>query len=227
MRGYNVEEVTNLSGWPQYTHLSNEKGLDWIVSIISKISYPQTLSLKSNYPFPFITEIKYAGKSHSVVSDSLQPHGLIHGILILILIHGILQARILEWVAILFSRGSSQLRDRTQDSFIAGGFFTNWVTRETQEYWNGWPIPSPGDLPDPGFEPGSPAWQADSRWATRETPWSQHIRYPAYIPENQNIWKAHKTEKLPGMARRNQFLRRESCTFNPFFGGSQKSRTLL
>ena len=148
MRGYNVEEVTNLSGWPQYTHLPNEKGLDWIVSIISKISYPQTLSLKSNYPFPFITEIKYAGKSHSVVSDSLQPHGLIHGILILILIHGILQARILEWVTIPFSRGSSQPRDRTQDSFIAGGFFTNWVTRETQEYWNGWPIPSPGDLPD-------------------------------------------------------------------------------
>ena len=73
MRGYNVEEVTNVSGQPQYTHLSNEKGLDWIMSIISKISYPKTLSLKSNYPFPFITEIKYAGESHSVVSDSLQP----------------------------------------------------------------------------------------------------------------------------------------------------------
>ena len=77
MRGYNVEEVTNLSGRPQYTHLSNEKGPDWIVSIISKISYPKTLYLKSNYPFPFITEIKYAGESRSVVSDSLQPHGLI------------------------------------------------------------------------------------------------------------------------------------------------------
>ena len=36
-------------------------------------------------------------------------------------IHGILQARILEWVAILFSRGSSQPRDRTQVSHIAGG----------------------------------------------------------------------------------------------------------
>ena len=45
-------------------------------------------------------------------------------------IHGILQARILEWVAILFSRGSSQPKDWTQVSHIAGGFFTVWATRE-------------------------------------------------------------------------------------------------
>ena len=44
--------------------------------------------------------------------------------------HGILLARILEWVAIAFSRGSSQHRDRTQVSHIAGGFFTVWATRE-------------------------------------------------------------------------------------------------
>ena len=31
-----------------------------------------------------------------------------------------------------------------------------------QEYWSGLPFPSPGDLPDPGIEPGSSAWQADS-----------------------------------------------------------------
>ena len=31
-----------------------------------------------------------------------------------------------------------------------------------QEYWSGLPSPSPGDLPDPGTEPGSPALQADS-----------------------------------------------------------------
>ena len=36
-----------------------------------------------------------------------------------------------------FSRGSSLPRDRTQVSHIAGGFFTSWATRETQEYWNG------------------------------------------------------------------------------------------
>ena len=38
-------------------------------------------------------------------------------------VHGILQARILEWVAFPFSRGSSQLRDRTQVSCIVGGLF--------------------------------------------------------------------------------------------------------
>ena len=45
-------------------------------------------------------------------------------------VHGILQARILEWVAYPFSRGSSQLRDQTQVSHIAGKFFTSWATRE-------------------------------------------------------------------------------------------------
>ena len=52
-------------------------------------------------------------------------------------VHGIFQARILEWVAFPFSRGSSQPRDQTQVSHIAGGFFTSWATRETQEYWIG------------------------------------------------------------------------------------------
>ena len=45
-------------------------------------------------------------------------------------VHGILQARILEWVAIPFSRGSSWLRDQTQVSYIVGRFFTIWATRE-------------------------------------------------------------------------------------------------
>ena len=44
-------------------------------------------------------------------------------------VHWILQARILEWVAIPFSRGSSQPRDQTRVSHITGRFFTIWVTR--------------------------------------------------------------------------------------------------
>ena len=44
-------------------------------------------------------------------------------------VHGLLQARILEWVAVPFSRGSSQPRDRTQVSRIAGRFFTSRATR--------------------------------------------------------------------------------------------------
>ena len=78
--------------------------------------------------------------------------------------HGILQAGILEWVAVSFplSRGSSQPRDQTQVSLIAGGFFTSGATREAQEYWSGFLIPSPVDLPNPGIEQGSPTLQVDS-----------------------------------------------------------------
>ena len=45
-------------------------------------------------------------------------------------VHGILQARILEWVAMPSSRESSQPRDRNLVSHIAGGFFIVWATRE-------------------------------------------------------------------------------------------------
>ena len=49
-------------------------------------------------------------------------------------VHAISQARILEWVAISFSRGSSQPRDWTQVSCIAGRFFTVWATREAHKH---------------------------------------------------------------------------------------------
>ena len=64
---------------------------------------------------------------------------------------GILQARILEWVAMLSSRGSTQPKDQTVVSHTASRLFTVWATREAQ-----------GELPNPGIEPGSPALQADS-----------------------------------------------------------------
>ena len=66
-------------------------------------------------------------------------------------VHGILQARILEWVAVPFSRGSSQQRARTQVSHIAGLFFTSWATRKPKNIGV-----------DTRFEPGSPALQVDS-----------------------------------------------------------------
>ena len=49
-------------------------------------------------------------------------------------VYGILQARILEWVAVPFSRRSSQPRDQTQVSCIAGWFFISWATREVPLY---------------------------------------------------------------------------------------------
>ena len=61
--------------------------------------------------------------SYSVMSDSLLPHETTR------LLCGILQTRILEWVAIPFSRESSWPRDWTRVSCIAGGFFTVWSIR--------------------------------------------------------------------------------------------------
>ena len=64
------------------------------------------------------------------MSDSLRPHGLdcsLPGFSV----HGILPGRIMEWVAIPFSRGSSQPRDQTQVC-IAGRFFIVSATREAQ-----------------------------------------------------------------------------------------------
>ena len=55
-------------------------------------------------------------------------------------VHGILQARILEWVAFPFSRGSSRPRNWTRVSCIAGGFFTSWATREAELIDIGEPI---------------------------------------------------------------------------------------
>ena len=49
-------------------------------------------------------------------------------------VHGIFPARVLEWVAISFSRGFSQPRDRTQVSCIAGRRFTIWATREVPNH---------------------------------------------------------------------------------------------
>ena len=64
-------------------------------------------------------KVKSESESRSVLPNCLGPHGLYSST------PQILQARILEWVALPFFRGSSQPRDRTQVSHIAGGFFTS------------------------------------------------------------------------------------------------------
>ena len=51
-------------------------------------------------------------------------------------VHGILQARILEWVATPFLQGIFPTQDQTQVSHIVGRFFTIWATREAQEFWS-------------------------------------------------------------------------------------------
>ena len=63
-------------------------------------------------------------------------------------VHGILQARVLEWVAISFSRGSSRPRDRTQVAHIVGRLFTDWAPREaTGNVWE-WPMIDKGSYAD-------------------------------------------------------------------------------
>ena len=72
------------------------------------------------YP-TFICFISFQSENPSIMSDSLRSYGLQPpGSSV----HGILQARILEWVTIPFSKGSSQPRDQTLISCIAGRFFT-------------------------------------------------------------------------------------------------------
>jgi len=86
------------------------------------------------YTFKFYYTISHIVKSekhecfsHSVVSDSCNPMDCRPPESS---VHEILQARILEWVAIPFFRGSSQLRDPTWVSCITGRFFTIWATKE-------------------------------------------------------------------------------------------------
>ena len=97
-------------------------------------------------------------------------------------VHGILQARILEWVAFPFSRGSSWPRDRSQVSRFAGRSFTSWATREAQEYWSGQPIPWPRNCTGVsriavGFF---------TNWAIREALFSFQVSQILLIPQNSN-----------------------------------------
>ena len=78
------------------------------------LDVPPGLSTRRGLPTRWVSEC--VCESHSVKSNCI--------------VHGILQARIPEWVAFPFSRGSSQPRDRTQVSHIAGGFFASWAVRE-------------------------------------------------------------------------------------------------
>ena len=70
--------------------------------------------------------VVYASQLH-ILCKSLWPQGLYPTRL---LCHGVLQGRILGWVAFTFSRGSSWPRDKICVSCIAGSFFTDWATRE-------------------------------------------------------------------------------------------------
>ena len=89
-------------------------------------------------------------------------------------VHGIFKARVLAWVAIDFSDVSKQIPLNIAYACacsVVSDSVTLWTVAHQaplskkfsrQEYWSGLPFPSPGDLPDPGIKPVSPALQADS-----------------------------------------------------------------
>ena len=124
-------------------------------------------------------------------------------------IHGILQGRILEWVAMPSFRQSSPPRDWTQSPTLQKDSLPAEPLREVQEYWSGWPMPSPGDLPDPGIKPGSPALQADSLPADL---WGKHhvpVSTPTIHWRNAFIldWYDNKNLLLYLLNKETQFSR--------------------
>ena len=80
--------------------------------------------------------LKSQSVNHSVMSDSLWPHGLYS--LPGSPVHGVLQARILEWVVIPFSKGFSQPRDQTHIPYIVCRFFTIGATKEVHNSLKQW-----------------------------------------------------------------------------------------
>ena len=106
---------------------SHEKETKLIASI-----HGQSVVLHSVISLQMNSEVWTEKWSRSVVSDSLWPVDCRPPSSS---IRGFLQARILEWVAISFSTGSSWPRDRTQVSRIAGRRFNLWATRETPYIW--------------------------------------------------------------------------------------------
>ena len=119
-------------GWMRAEWMCSKE--EWVVflDVISRNRYfALSLWIHQTYSrvFSYSRALKVKGKVTQSCPTLFNPMNCI--------VHGILQARILEWVAFPFSRGSSQPRDWTQVSHIAGRFFTSWVTREAQEYWSG------------------------------------------------------------------------------------------
>ena len=125
--------VLTLASWPAYRFLRRQVRWSGIPISWRSLSFcPFFSSCFTLYLFIFIV-VKYAAlclvtQSCPTLCDPMDcspPSSSVHGIL---------QARILKLVAMPSSRGSSQPRNQTQISCIAGRFFTIWVITEAQQY---------------------------------------------------------------------------------------------
>ena len=132
---------------------------------------------------------------HSAVFDSATPWSPLGSS-----VHGILQARILELVAIPFSRGSSWLRDRTQASCIASGFFTVGACREATKKWILWT----NNFGKSGMPHSSSKGPAASTGRQRELQWRILFGFNTALPRGLflvTFWEALHWSLKGGPAR--------------------------
>ena len=116
---YNVALPTKIQ--TAFDHFTNG---DW-EEHISQVNF---FILKSRVPIALLSNVKWIVQVNQVKVKVAQMCLTLCNPMAYT-VHGILQAGIVEWVAFPSSRGSSQPRDRTQVSCIAGGFFPSWATR--------------------------------------------------------------------------------------------------
>ena len=97
-------------------------------------------------------------------------------------VHGIFQARILEWIAIFFSRGSSWPRNQTQVSCVAGRFFIDWAMREARR---------------PRFN----SWVGKIHWRKDRLPTPVFLGFPCDSDGKESACNAGDLGSIPGMGR--------------------------
>ena len=115
-----------------YTDLcqqSNVSTFSYTVKVCHSFSSKEQASFNFMAAVTICSDFQRESESHSVVPDSFLPHGLQPA---RILCPQNSPGQKLKWVAVPFSRESSQPRDQTQISHIAGEFFTVWATRKAQ-----------------------------------------------------------------------------------------------
>ena len=128
-------------------------------------------------------------------------------------VHGILQLRILEWMAVPFSRGSSWPRDQTWVSCIVSGLFTTWAIREaftliflmkTLGFWEAKQLAQGHSVSEwqSGFKLRSPGFKV----TVCSAKWKRHFSYISINDEHQCRPPASAFLPLPGLLMTNSGL---------------------